>query len=125
MPNAVPVIVVVDGSNTIRTMFQRSVEELNVRLETFESAAESMRYLDHEKPDLLFIDIFIKDKDGLTFLEELRENPLHQDTPVVVISSKDYAQDRGQAKKLGALEYMTKPMQVRAIREVIKQHIQV
>jgi CheY-like chemotaxis protein len=123
MPNAAPVIVVVDSGSAIRAVFERSVENMDVRLEFFESAADAMHLLEEQKPALMFLDIFIPDKDGLTFLEELRAHPLHGDTPVVVISSKDYAQDRGQARELGALDYMTKPIPMRSIRDAIERQI--
>jgi CheY-like chemotaxis protein len=90
-----------------------------VELRVFASAAESMEYLQHEKPALLFLDIIMPDKDGLTFLQELRKNPAHMETPVVVISSKDYAQDRLTAKTLGAVEYVAKPMSKKTIRDLI------
>ena len=59
------------------------------------------------------------DKDGLTFLQELRRMPEHSDTPTVVISSKDYAQDRIASKELGALEFVAKPMSTKTIETLI------
>ena len=51
-------------------------------------------------------------KDGLTFLKALGHLALHKDTSVVMIRFKDYAQDRSVAEKLGALEFITKPMPI-------------
>jgi DNA-binding response OmpR family regulator len=112
-------IVVVDDSSTIRVFFERVTRDLDVRLYTFGSVAESLPCLAEIKPDLLFLDILMPDKDGLTFLQELRNRADHATTPVVVITSKDYAQDRALARSLGVLEYVTKPMSTLAIRELI------
>jgi len=114
-----PIIVVVDDSSTIRVFFERVTRDLDVRLHTFASVAESLPYLATIQPDLLFLDILMPDKDGLTFLEELRNRPDHATTPVVVISSKDYAQDRALARSLGVLEYVIKPMSTQTIRDLI------
>ncbi len=65
------------------------------------------------------------DKDGLIFLKELRDLPLHKDTSVVMISSKDYAQDRTVANQLGAVEFITKPMPIRAITDVVLKYVEV
>ncbi len=115
-------VVVVDDNITVRALFKRSTENLAVDLIDFESAAMAMEYLTDNKPGLLFLDIIMPDKDGLTFLSELRKLPLHRDTPVIMITSKDYAQDRMLANELGALKFITKPMPMRAITDIIMEH---
>jgi CheY-like chemotaxis protein len=109
MENSVPTIVVVDDSSTVRVIFELSVAPLEIELRTFRSAAESMEFLKEHAPAVLFLDIIMPDKDGLTFLQELRRIPIHEHTPVVMISSKDYAQDRIIAKELGAVEFVANP----------------
>ncbi len=116
-------VIVVDDNATVRKLFERSTENLAIDLITFDSAHASMKYLTENKPDLLFLDIIMPDKDGLTFLQELRKLPLHRDTPVIMITSKDYAQDRTVANELGASEFITKPMPMRAITDIILKYI--
>lgn len=122
MTAATPIIVVVDDSAAIRVFFEKIAAECGVDLHTFASAAESMSFLDHRQPDLLFLDIIMPDKDGLTFLQELRRMPLHETTRTIVISSKDYAQDRAAAKALGVVEYLPKPMTSRALQDAIQRY---
>ena len=122
MPEQKPTVVIVDDSSTVRLFFERAVASLDVDLEMFASANDALKYLDTHKPDLLFLDIIMPDKDGLTFLQELRRLPLHADTPTVVISSKDYAQDRVAAKELGVVEFVAKPMSTKVIEELIVRY---
>jgi DNA-binding response OmpR family regulator len=105
-------------------MFEMSVAPLKVPFLAFPSAAAAMAYLSKEQPGLLVLDILMPGKDGLTFLQELRDNPLHGDTRVVIISSKDYAQDRRIATELGALDFVTKPIGTQAIQELVRRHLQ-
>lgn len=114
-----PVVVVVDDSPTIKAVFERGTEKLDLELMIFNSAASSWIYLEKNNPDLLFLNIKMPGKDGLTFLKELRKSPIHKDTPVVMISSKDYAQDRSVADQLGAADFITKPMPFRVITETV------
>jgi len=123
MSDSKQTVVVVDDNATVRKLFQRSTENLAIDLITFSSAQESMEYLDENKPSLLFLDIIMPDKDGLTFLQELRKLPLHRDTPVIMITSKDYAQDRTVANELGASEFITKPMPMKAITDIILEYL--
>ncbi|MGH8580432.1 MAG: response regulator, partial [Gammaproteobacteria bacterium] len=64
-------------------------------------------------------DIMLPDKDGLTFLQELRKTSLHRDTPMVMITTKDYAQDRLIAQHLGVLEFVIKPISSRATHNLV------
>ena len=118
-----PTVVVVDDSPSVRIIFERGTENLDVNLMIFESARASWEYLEDNKPELLFLNIKMPGKDGLTFLKELRELPLHKDTSVVIISSKDYAQDRTIANELGAQDFITKPMPIKAITDVVLKYI--
>ena len=118
-----PTVVVVDDSPSIKVLFERGTENLDVELIIFDSAATSWSYLEQNKPDILFLNIKMPGKDGLTFLQELRELPLHKDTSIVMISSKDYAQDRTVASRLGAMEFLTKPMPIRVITDVVEKYI--
>ena len=120
-----PTVVVVDDSPTVRTLFERGVESLNLELLVFDSAGTSWKYLEANRPDLLFLNIKMPGKDGLIFLRELRELPLHKNTSVVMISSKDYAQDRSIASQLGAVDFITKPMPIKAITDVVQKYIEV
>ncbi len=123
MSDSKQTVVVVDDNATVRSLFEKSTENLALDLLTFGSADDSMEYLSENKPDLLFLDIIMPDKDGLTFLSELRKLPLHRDTSVIMITSKDYAQDRTVANELGTLEFLTKPMPMRTITDIILKYI--
>ena len=122
MGNSTPTVAVIDDSLSSRKLFSKSADNLGIELMTFTSAEESLEYLQNQKPDLMFLNIMMPDKDGLTFLKELRESPLHEDTPVVMITSKDYAQDRTVAKDLGAIDFMTKPIPIQAITDVVLKY---
>jgi DNA-binding response OmpR family regulator len=122
MERPTPTVVVIDDSASVHTFFERCLAPFDVHYQAFTSTAESAAYLNAHRPDLLFLDIIIPDKDGLTFLQELRRIPVQTDTPVIMITSKDYAQDRMVAKNLGAVDFVVKPMRTQTIRELILKY---
>jgi len=122
MAKQLPVVVLIDNSPTIRKLFERSTEKLGVELLVFDSAESSWDFLENSKPDLLILSIILPDQDGLTHLKELRKQPLHEDTSVIMVSSKDYMQDRLVAEELGALEFIPKPMPIQTITDVIVKY---
>ena len=123
MQTGKPIIVLVDDSAAMRAFFEQVAAEANLVFHAYESAEESMSFLGSRQPGLLFLNVMMPNKDGYTFLKELRRNELHATTPTVMISSKDYAQDRTAAKELGVLEFVAKPISKKAIRLLIEKYL--
>ncbi len=119
MAKSVPRIVVVDDSPTSISLYELSTEPLSVELRSFRSPLDSLLHLGENGADLLFLDIIMREMDGLTLLKKLRDMELHRDTSVVIVTSKDYAQDRSTAKQLGTLDFLVKPLRSQEIREII------
>ncbi|MEK7992144.1 MAG: response regulator [Thiotrichaceae bacterium] len=122
MTDKVPTVVVVDDSATSISLYQFSVEPLEVNFIGFKSPAEAYPYLQEHQPELLFLDIIMPGMDGLTFLRRLRTMPHQKNTPVIMVTSKDYAQDRSIAKELGALDFVIKPLRFKEIRSLVCTH---
>lgn len=117
-----PTVVVIDNSQPIKKLFERSIKGIGVNLKIFNSAASARDYLETFKPALIFLSIILPDISGITLLKELRKLPLHRDTSVIMISSKDYAQDRLAANELGVLEYIAKPMPTQILTDTILKY---
>ena len=122
MAGPAPQIVVVDDSPTSIALYERSTEPLEVDLHCFRSPLDSLLHLGEHRADLLFLDIIMREMDGLTLLKKLRDMDLHRGTSVVIVTSKDYAQDRSMARQHGALEFLVKPLRSQEIREIICRH---
>ena len=116
-------VVLIDDNPTSHKFFLRSMDNLSIDLKTYGNTDDAMAYLKDNKPSLLFLNIIMPDKNGLTFLEELRKLPLHSDTRVIMITSKDYSQDRTIASELGALDFIVKPMSMRTITSIMLDYI--
>lgn len=115
-------VVVVDDSAAAISQYEASVRSLEVDIQAFRSADDAYAYLRENPADLLFLDIVMPEKDGFTLLRELRALPEQREMPVVVVTSKDYAQDRALARDLGAREFLLKPLRSREIRSLIERH---
>lgn len=114
-----PRIVVIDDSAASISLYRRSTEALNVHLVVFQSPAESLDYLESNAADLIFTGIIMRGIDGWSILKKLRTWDHHKNIPTIVVTSKNYAQDRALAEELGAREYLVKPLRSQEIREII------
>jgi DNA-binding response OmpR family regulator len=117
-----PEIVVIDDSRASMILYERGLDALEVSWTAFESPQEGFEHLAANGADLVVLGNLMRDTDGLTILRKMRDLAHHADTAVVVISTKDYDQDRVIAQKLGALEYLIKPVRSQDIRDVVEKY---
>lgn len=117
-----PVIVVVDDHAAAISHYRASARELPVELQAFRSPDEALDYLREHRPTAIVLDIIVPGRDGLALLKEVRGLPTQKDTPIIVVTSKHYAQDRAAARELGAVEFFLKPLRPREIRALIARY---
>ena len=94
---------------------------MDVELIVFSEVGKAIEYLKGNKPDMLFLSTKMPGRDGLSFLRELRHQNLQEDTPVVMLSSKDYTQDQVVAKELGVKKFLIKPMPKKSIIAAVNE----
>jgi len=123
MTDKMPTIVAVDDNADAISLFHISLEALAVNFVGFKSSAEALPYLQEHRPDLLFLDILMPVMDGLSLLRYLRSLTYQKDTLVIIVTSKDYEQDRHIAKQLGTVEYLIKPLRFQEIRELVFKYV--
>ncbi len=115
-------IVAIDDSTASLALYARGVETLSVSLVSFQSSVESFVYLQQHHADLIFLSNLIQGTDGMELLKRIHTLEHLSETPVIVLSSKDYDQDRLRAREMGAQEYLVKPVPAATIREVITKY---
>ncbi|MFC4004530.1 response regulator [Prauserella oleivorans] len=87
---------------------------------TAHTGADAVRLVRQLGPDLVLLDIYLPDLDGLAVLRELRADPSTLDTEVIVITAaRDVDTIRG-AMRGGALHYLIKPFSYAALREQLE-----
>ncbi len=116
-------LVVIDDSPSSILLYKVSTEKLPVNVTSFNLSAEAFSYLKKHKPDLIILDIIMPGMDGLTLLKKLRDLPDHKMTPVIIMTSKDYFQDRSIAKQLGVVDFIIKPLRFNEINKLLRKYI--
>ena len=100
-------LVVDDDPNTLASLsraFRLAGHEVTVA----DNADRALALLQKQSFDLIFSDVVMPGKDGLQFLEEFRTSGAT--TPVVMISGQAHVQMAVKATKLGALDFLEKPL---------------
>lgn len=76
------------------------------------------------KPDLVLLDIVMPGIDGYGLLRQIRQDPRNHDIPVIFISALDSIGDEEKGFLLGAVDYITKPLQSAIVLARVKAHLE-
>lgn len=120
--NIKPVVVAIDSSLAMIKLLEMSISNLDVDLMIFTSAKEAWSYLQSNIPKLILLSLKLPDKNGLILLKELRQLPIHHKTKIVIISSKDFSQDRLAAQELGITDFIPKPVPIKTITDIVVKY---
>lgn len=114
-------ILIVEDSETMRSLLASSLEELDVPVKVSEAASgfEALRVLPREQFDLVVTDINMPDINGLELLSFLRRDARFQSIPVVIVSTESSERDRDKGLELGADAYLVKPFEPDSLRQVV------
>lgn len=76
------------------------------------------------KPDLILLDIMMPDMDGYEVLRRLQFNPDTEDIPVIFLTAMSAADDESIGLELGAVDYITKPVNPAILMARVRNHLQ-
>ncbi len=75
-------------------------------------------------PDLILLDVMMPGMDGYEVCKRLKANEATQDIPVIFVTARNQVQDETTGFKVGAVDYITKPIRPAIVRARVKTHIE-
>ena len=111
-------IMVVDDESEIRNIIKEILAEEGYKTLTAASAEEAKRLLDEHRPDLVFLDIWMPDQDGIELLKEWSSDQT-KNFPVIMISGHATIETAIEATKLGATDFIEKPISIEKLFNTI------
>lgn len=117
-------ILVVDDSGTNLFLLQRLLEDEGYQVIALDNAREALDYL-RRKNDihLILLDIMMPGIDGFEFMEKLSAESSLKEIPVVMVTAKNDRASQKKALSMGAVGYMTKPLDLNKLRNLIREHL--
>lgn len=115
-------ILVVDDEKNLRETLVEIFESENFAVASAEDGAEALLKIRAEDFACVFLDIKMPRMDGLQLLKKLGEENLLQ-TPIIVVSAFSDSEKTIEAMRLGAFDYLTKPLDIEEILDVLKRAV--
>jgi two-component system chemotaxis response regulator CheY len=109
-------VLIVEDSPTMRQLLVFALRRLkSVEIVEAQDGMDGLRKVSSDHFDLALIDINMPVMDGLKLISLMREEDSLKEIPIVVITTEGAQEDRERALKLGANEYLTKPIQANRV----------
>jgi DNA-binding NtrC family response regulator len=106
-----PHLLVVDDEPDIRELLQEILEDEGFDVETAENGSTARAARRNRRPDLVLLDIWMPDVDGITLLKEWHEAG-DSDAPVIMMSGHGTVETAVEATRLGAYDFIEKPLSI-------------
>ncbi|HVT61788.1 MAG TPA: response regulator [Thermoanaerobaculia bacterium] len=103
-------VLVVDDEPSLLRLTEYSLRAEGYTVTTAETAAEGLRKVHTERPDLLVLDVMLPDMSGVEVCQQIRGNPETADLPIIMLSARALTTDKVKGLRSGADEYVTKPV---------------
>ncbi|OGT91683.1 MAG: transcriptional regulator [Gammaproteobacteria bacterium RIFOXYD12_FULL_61_37] len=102
-------ILVVDDEPDIRGLVQEILQDEGYRVAVAENGERARQIMREGRPDLVFLDIWMPDVDGITLLKEWGESG-DLPCPIIMMSGHGTVETAVEATRLGAYDFLEKPL---------------
>jgi DNA-binding NtrC family response regulator len=115
-------ILIVDDERLVRWSLHQKCEEWGFQVVEAEAGEPGLKVAQHESPDLVLLDVRLPDMSGLAVLEQLKKNG--DARAVIMITADPQLDDVKAALKLGAYDFVGKPLDFDELHVTIKNALE-
>jgi DNA-binding response OmpR family regulator len=105
-------ILVVDDTESLRTLVKSYLTQEGYRVVTASNGRDALFVAREEKPDLIILDLMMPEMSGYEFM---RHHSREAETPTIILTAKLEENDKVLGLELGADDYVTKPFSMREL----------
>lgn len=114
-------ILIVDDEAAIRSLLREILSDEGYEVEFAADAAQARASCARRNPDLVLLDIWMPDTDGITLLRDWSRDPTMAHCPVVMMSGHGTVETAVEAIRLGAFDFVEKPLSLTKLLHTVKR----
>lgn len=114
-----PNVLVVDDDKLMAWTLKEKLTKEGFKVNTAKNGKEAIEIIKEDLPELAFVDIFLPDIDGIHVLKEIMK--INEEIPVIMISGSATVDTAVTALKLGAYDYIQKPINIQEVGIIAKK----
>jgi len=101
-------IAIIEDDQLISQMYRMKFEENGFTVNVAANGKTGVEMIAATKPDLLLLDLWMPEMDGVTALKHIRKLPEGKNLPVIVLTNSGGAEDEEELRKIGIEDYIVK-----------------
>jgi two-component system nitrogen regulation response regulator GlnG len=118
-----PGLLVVDDDRSVVPLIRSACKQVAIEVFAAETAEDGLKLLKQHHPDILLLDVMLPGITGLELFERVRR--IDERVPVIFMTAGGESDTAIEAMKLGALDYLVKPLDVARIRTLVEQALEI
>jgi serine phosphatase RsbU (regulator of sigma subunit) len=115
MHNPSAKLLIIDDDEVVRASLAAYLEDSGFSVRQASNGLQGLQVFERDRPDLVICDLRMPQVDGLELIRRISE--LESETPVIVVSGAGVMSDAVEALRLGAADYLIKPLEDLAVLE--------
>jgi DNA-binding response OmpR family regulator len=112
-------VLIVDDEPNVRFVFRTALESVGFTVDEAAEGLEALDWLKTSAADVVLLDLQMPGVGGMEMLRRLRD--AGNDVPVVIVTAHGSIPDAVAAMKLGAIDFLSKPLTPEALRRVVAE----
>jgi CheY-like chemotaxis protein len=123
-----PTVLLVEDDPFLSSVLRMKLEKESFKVVRAADGDEALNFLTEQgvKPDLILLDLILPKKNGFEVLETIRQDPLLEKLPVIIISNLGQPSDIERGKALGVIDYFIKArLSVEELVNKVKKEVEV
>lgn len=117
-------ILIVDDNPTNLSLIVDYLEDSGLNILVSQDGESSLKRAKYAKPGIILLDVLMPGIDGYETCRRLKNEPETQDIPIIFMTALSSTEDKVKGFEVGAVDYVTKPIQPAEVLARIKLHLQ-
>ena len=118
-------ILIVDDNAQNLELLEIYLEDMpEARTITAANGSEALELIHREQPDIVLLDIMMPKMSGFELCKQLKASPVTRDIVIIMVTALNKTADIERATECGTDDYLTKPVDRKALVELVRSHLQ-
>lgn len=117
-------ILIVEDDSVISNIYKHTFKSLGINVVVAEDGEMALEIMKKESIDFVILDIRMPKVDGIEVLKQMRADPNHRNTPVLILTNHDLREYRDAIKNLNVLDFIVKvDVEIKNVVEKVEAYL--
>lgn len=113
-------ILLIDDNENMRVVIRRMLETAEHKVVEAESGREALKMLEHDRPDLVLLDVMMPGEDGWEVCKKIKATEKLRGIPVAMLTVRTSEEDMNKSKESGADAHINKPFDMEHLLRTVE-----